>query len=970
MKTKLLLSIVFTIQILCMHNVQAQDNSPKWSIDPRTRLDLNADSRYQELPAGDGMNYTNSVRYEYTPQGVFAVGPNFRVHPTTARTQSETPITRHPLNPNIMFASANTYNVGGTTSFSTANYITTDGGVTWFGSDTTVFNFGDPAPMVMPTGRLVISFITSTGSMGASYSSNLGSTWSGVVTFPGATTSADKNLSAVDGVPTSPYYGRIYTVYTEFGGAYVNRIVSTWSSDGGVTWSSVIPVSPVPSAGHHHQGCDVVVDKYGWVRVVWANCTSNGQNSTEDSLGWAESGTGGTSWGDQSNHKVNTNGIRTSDLLTPSNVAIRANGFPRIATDMTCLSSADDDYVVMAEKNFAPALDAADIVLMKTPDGGASWTRVRVNQNAAGSYEYFPAVCVDETGAINVCYYSTRNVPTNDSAEIYLSRSTDGGATFTDVKVSDHKFKPVPISGLATGYQGDYIGITSGGAGKILPYWCEQGPASGGRYQAWTALIDITKSNPCEDFSCYLDTSGANFPLHTGNLYEEMTANTTNYWRTPSPSAYNIGSGSAMFNAWSATGGTTQSLVTYQFPAAGLNTWLTFDEAYAPWSGGNVDSLIIESSVNGGSTWSVRARLWGGLGAQAGPLNTVFTGGSEFTPTGGQWRPKAYHLPIFTNKVRLRAVSGFGNDIWVDNVCVQALTPPVANSMGLAHQGMFIPTDPYWSFEDTLKVYLHRSDFPNAVVDSSVGVMGSNAVCDNLMYNTALDGNYYTVIKHRNCIETWSASTITYSRGGNSHWNFIQPDGQAYGNNQAVVSTSPFYRGMYSGEVVNDSNVDLSDIVTIYVDGTNFVSGYVITDCTGDFYVDLSDLSISYNNATAFVTRVAPPGGEPSAPSIEDVMKTTRVTNDADRRKLELTIELMKQQQSQTSEKKHELTMEEGIALIKKGQVDELVRRVNEYLGPEVLQRLERDRIAGQNIIIGSQQSERISRLGRAGEIR
>lgn len=90
---------------------------------------------------------------------------------------------------------------------------------------------------------------------------------------------------------------------------------------------------------------------------------------------------------------------------------------------------------------------------MKTPDGGASWTRTRVNQNASGSYEWSPAVNVDATGAINVCYYSTRNVPTNDSAQIYLSRSTDGGATFTDVLISDHKFKPVPISGLAAGYQ-------------------------------------------------------------------------------------------------------------------------------------------------------------------------------------------------------------------------------------------------------------------------------------------------------------------------------------------------------------------------------------------------------------------------------------------------------------------------------------------------------------------------------------
>ena len=154
-----------------------------------------------------------------------------------------------------MFASANTYNVGGLTTFSCGHYVTTDGGVTWFGDDTTNFNYGDPAPMIMYTNRMLISYITSTGSMGAAYSTNYGSTWSATVTFPGATTSADKNFSATDGEPGSSYYGRCYTVYTEFAGAYANRIVSSYSTDGGVTWSSIIPVSPAPSSGHHHLVC-------------------------------------------------------------------------------------------------------------------------------------------------------------------------------------------------------------------------------------------------------------------------------------------------------------------------------------------------------------------------------------------------------------------------------------------------------------------------------------------------------------------------------------------------------------------------------------------------------------------------------------------------------------------------------------------------------------------------------------------
>ncbi|MBS1550473.1 MAG: hypothetical protein JST15_00205 [Bacteroidetes bacterium] len=879
MKGKLLFLFTITAFLwMAQSGFSPNDESPKWSKDPRTLISLNPEGEYSSLPAGDNKDFSTETRYVSTPQGVFAVGPNFRVHPTTARTQSETPIIRHPTNSNIMFASANTYNVGGSTTFSTGCYKTTDGGVTWSGSDTTNFNFGDPAPMIMHTGRFLISYITSTGAMGAAYSTDLGSTWSGTVTFPGSTTSSDKNLSAVDGTPTSTYYGRCYTVYTEFAGAYANRIVSTYTTDGGVTWSAVIPVSPVPSAGHHHQGCDLTVDIYGWVRVVFANCTTNGQNSTEDFLGWAESGNGGTSWSDVSDAKVDMNGIRSSDFLTPSNVAIRTNGFPRIDGDKTCNPTADDEYVVAAEKNFAPALDNGDIVLMKTPDGGSSWTRTRVNQNAAGSYEWCPAVNVDATGAINVCYYSTRGIPTNDSARIYLSRSTDGGATFTDVLISDHKFKPVPISGLAAGYQGDYIGITSGGAGKIIPYWCEQNTSTGGRYQAYAALVDVTIPLPCEDFSCAKDTGTSTTGVITRDFYEEYTG--TNYWnRRSTASAYNSGAGSARFNSWSASNGTSQSLTSYTFPAVGANTYLTFDEAYASWSGGpnSIDSLLVETSANGGTSFTILGKLYGGIN---GNLNSAPPGG-QFTPAGGQWRPKIYLLPTGTNKVKLRGRSAFGNDIWVDNVCIQTLTAAAASSMGLIIEGLFTPVNPYNVYPDTVKMVLYRSDFPSVAVDSAISTLGSNAVVSNLFLNRALTGNYYRVARHRNSIEAWSNVGVAYTRGSSSHFNYVQPDGQAYGNNQAIVSTSPLYHGLFSGDADRDGTIDATDLSI--TDNAVFVSlsGYVQPDYNGDFFCDGTDLSIVDNNQGVVI--VAPPGAEP-APA-EYVNQTEEYKSDQERMK-------------------------------------------------------------------------------------
>ncbi|MFZ4591062.1 MAG: T9SS type A sorting domain-containing protein, partial [Ignavibacteria bacterium] len=65
-----------------------------------------------------------------------------------------------------------------------------------------------------------------------------------------------------------------------------------------------------------------------------------------------------------------------------------------------------------------------------------------------------------------------------------------GGATWTEIKVSDAKFRPQAISGTATGYQGDYIGITSGN-NRIIPNWADRRT---GKYQSWAAIVDIGPS--------------------------------------------------------------------------------------------------------------------------------------------------------------------------------------------------------------------------------------------------------------------------------------------------------------------------------------------------------------------------------------------------------------------------------------------------------------------------------------------
>jgi hypothetical protein len=501
----------------------------KWNQNPAmTRVIPTGE--YTPLPQAENFEDENKVystepRMISTEQGDYLITPTFKVHPSN-NDQSETPIVRHPSNPNIMFASSNAY-LGGT-DFSTGVYVTTNGGLNWFGSDTLnngVFNYGDPGPAIDNNGKFYMTYIALTGNIGVSYSTNNGINWSAQTIIPGGSTSSDKNFTATDNTPSSPYYGRVYVVYTEFANPFYGRIVMSYSSNGGVSWSNEAVVSPERAPNHLHMGADIKINRQGEVNVVWANVIENGQNSTEDSLGFAKSTDGGVTWVTSQSNVANMNGIRAQNLYNN----IRSNGFPRIEIDNTGGPRNGWIYASTSEKYVAPATDSADAILHRSTDGGNTWTSIRVNQDPPGTNkrQYLSAVHVDDLGGVNVIYYDTRNTPTNDSAEIYVSRSLDGGNTFTDILVSDHKFRPRPIPGLAENYAGDYIGITSGN-GKLWPYWCE--PANL-RYQSFAATITIA-TNPVTPFVLTSPAAGSTLTTYP-NSYIPSTFN----WDTSASTA-------------------------------------------------------------------------------------------------------------------------------------------------------------------------------------------------------------------------------------------------------------------------------------------------------------------------------------------------------------------------------------------------------------------------------------------------
>lgn len=94
-------------------------------------------------------------------------------------------------------------------------------------------------------------------------------------------------------------------------------------------------------------------------------------------------------------------------------------------------------------RNYTPKLasaarDMRDIVLVRSTDGGLTWSpKVRVNHDPPGHDQCMPNVAVDDHGKVYVAWYDRRDAAAGDSVWAYASVSTDGGLSFgSDLKLS------------------------------------------------------------------------------------------------------------------------------------------------------------------------------------------------------------------------------------------------------------------------------------------------------------------------------------------------------------------------------------------------------------------------------------------------------------------------------------------------------------------------------------------------------
>jgi Secretion system C-terminal sorting domain len=385
-------------------------------------------------------------------------------------TESENSIAGDPGDMQHVLNSNNSTNQPSTGStFGADWYDSFDGGTTWNGSyhGAGANNSGDPAACINLSGRYFVGYIDAAYGQSVSYSDNHGSTWTVAKVGTGSMFNmCDKNHLWVDNCSASPYQGYLYD-----GWMYNNQINVSRSITNGSSWETKQIISQGTNAGSHNQGENFKTGPNGEAYCAWSVYDS--WPSDEKAIGFSKSVDGGVTWSTATRIINNIKGIRNNGSVSQN---MRTNSFPSMACDLSNGPNRGALYIVWTNIG-VPGTNTGstgDVYMIKSTDQGATWSvPMRINQNTPdGKNHYFPWITCDQAnGYLSVVFYDGRNVPSNQ-AETYMAYSTNGGSTWTDMKVSDISFTPSPIPNMAAGYMGDYLGITAYG-GRVYPTWTD-----------------------------------------------------------------------------------------------------------------------------------------------------------------------------------------------------------------------------------------------------------------------------------------------------------------------------------------------------------------------------------------------------------------------------------------------------------------------------------------------------------------
>jgi hypothetical protein len=429
----------------------------------------------------------------------FSQYPNIRVDGPASNAPEEVTIAINPVNPNILAAGANIDHF----------YRSTNGGLTWTEShlvSNSLGVWGDPVVLFDSLGNLYYSHLSNPISgwwidrIVVQRSTDNGITWNeGVGVGQGMQPQAqDKEWLAVDHTQ-SPYRGNIYMTWTEFDNygssnpADSSRIRFSKSTDQGLNWSDPVIISDVSGncidSDKTTEGAVPCVGPNGEIYVAWAGPLGIVFDKSID---------GGETWGSD---------VFVSDMPGGWDFDVsgiyRCNGMPITMSDISNSPYNGNIYVVWSDQRNGTT--NTDIFISKSTDGGNSWSpAAKVNDDNTTRHQFFVWSAVDpSTGHLWFVFYDRRNT-VGAETDVFVAKSTDGGDTFENFKISESPFTPT-----GSVFFGDYSNIAAWD-GKVYPIWTR---LQNGQLSVWVSIIEDSTIIPVELSSFTADVNGNNVLL-------------------------------------------------------------------------------------------------------------------------------------------------------------------------------------------------------------------------------------------------------------------------------------------------------------------------------------------------------------------------------------------------------------------------------------------------------------------------
>ena len=155
---------------------------------------------------------------------------------------------------------------------------------------------------------------------------------------------------------------------------------------------------------------------------------------------------------------------------------------------------------------------------------------------------------------------------------------------------------------------------------------------------------------------------------------------------------------------------------------------------------------------------------------------------------------------------------------------------------------------------DKITVELHNTGNYGIIEYANPNVFLNTSGSAQLLIPSGLSGSYYITVKHRNSIETTSASPVSFA-GSVVNFAMNQP-ANVYSGNLLIMPDG--YYVIYGGDANQDGSIDIGDMTPVDNESSNYLSGYLVTDINGDGQVDTADMTIIDNNSTNYVQSAHP----------------------------------------------------------------------------------------------------------------